>query len=79
MSAKIAVLMDPIENIKVAKDTSLAMMLAAQKRNWSLYYLRRQDLFMRDGKPATRAQSVRVHDDSSHWYDAEPTEDYFLE
>ena len=79
MSVKIAVLMDPIENIKVAKDTSLAMMLAAQKRNWSLYYLLRQDLFMRDGKPATRAQSVRVHDDSSHWYDAEPTEDYFLE
>ena len=79
MSKKIAVLMDPIENINVKKDTSLAMMLAAQKRGWSLYYLRRQDLFMRDGKPAARMQSVKVYDDAQHWYDAEPVSEMFLE
>ena len=79
MSKKIAVLMDPIENINVKKDTSLAMMLAAQKRGWSLYYLRRQDLFMRDGKPAARMQSVKVHDNPDHWYDAEPASEMFLD
>lgn len=78
MSKKIAVLMDPIEDIKVAKDTSLAMMLAAQKRGWSLYYLRRQDLFMRDGQPAAHMQSVKVFDDKDHWYDAEPATEMHL-
>ena len=79
MSIKVAVLMDPIENIKVAKDTSLAMMLAAQKRGWQLYYIRRRDLFMRDGRPAARMQSVKVYDDKDHWYDAEPAADKFLD
>ena len=79
MSIKVAVLMDPIEHIKVAKDTSLAMMLAAQKRGWQLYYIRRQDLFMRDGRPAARMQSVKVFDDKDHWYDAEPAAEKFLD
>ncbi len=78
MSRKIAVLMDPIENIKVAKDTSLAMMLAAQKRGWQLHYIQRKNLFMRDGKPAARTQAVKVFDDKKHWYDAKPEEDTFL-
>lgn len=79
MSKNVAVLMDPIENIKVAKDTSLAMMLAAQARGWQLHYLQRKNLFMRDGKPAARAQAVKVFDDKNHWYDAEPEKDTFLD
>lgn len=79
MSIKIAVLMDPIENIKVAKDTSLAMMLAAQKRNWSPYYLRRQDLFMRDGRPCASVQQVTMYDNKDHWYDAEPATEMYLD
>ena len=61
--------MDPIEDIKVAKDTSLAMMLAAQKRGWELWYFKREDLSMRDGVPATYMQSAKVYDDSDHWYE----------
>ena len=79
MSIKVAVLMDPIENIKVAKDTSLAMMLSAQKRGWQLYYIQRRDLFMRDGRPAARMQSVKVFDDKDHWYEAQPAADRFLD
>ena len=36
---RVAVVMDPIEDIKPAKDTTLAMMLAAQRRGWELAYL----------------------------------------
>ncbi len=79
MSRNVAVLMDPIENIKVAKDTSLAMMLAAQARGWKLHYLQRKNLFMRDGKPAALAQSVKVFDDQTHWYEAEPEKEVFLQ
>jgi len=55
------------------------MMLAAQKRGWQLYYIRRQDLFMRDGRPAARMQSVKVFDNKDHWYDAEPASENFLD
>lgn len=67
--------MDPIENIKVAKDTSLAMMLAAQKRGWSLSYFKRKDLSMRDGVPSASMQTVKVYDDKNHWFDADPAEE----
>lgn len=34
---------------------------------------------MRDGKPAAKAQAVKVFDDKNHWYDAEPEKDAFLD
>lgn len=72
MSKKIGVLMDPIESIKVEKDTSLAMMLAAQRRGWELYYFQRQDLYMRDGLPSATMKSVTVFDNADHWHDSGP-------
>ena len=35
----IAVVMDPIDDIKPHKDTTLAMLLAAQRRGWEISYL----------------------------------------
>lgn len=67
--------MDPIEKIKVEKDTSLAMMLAAQKRGWELRYFKREDLSMRDGVPSAVMHSVKVYDDAAHWYDLGPAEE----
>ncbi len=75
MTKIIGVLMDPIEKIKVEKDTSLAMMLAAQKRGWELRYFKREDLSMRDGVPSAVMHSVKVYDDAAHWYDLGPAEE----
>ncbi|HEX7340088.1 MAG TPA: glutathione synthase [Rhodanobacteraceae bacterium] len=69
MTLAIAVLMDPIEHIKVAKDTSLAMMLEAQRRGHALYYLRQGDLAIRHGQAWGRLAPVTVHDDPGHWFD----------
>ena len=46
---RLAVVMDPIGDIKYAKDTTLAMLLAAQKRGYELLYLTQADLYLRDG------------------------------
>jgi glutathione synthase len=46
---RLAVVMDPIDRIKYAKDTTLALLLAAQARGWSLSYLEQRDLRLRDG------------------------------
>ena len=60
MSAKplsIAVVMDPIDDIKPKKDTTLAMLLAAQRRGWSINYLEMRDLWLRDGVAMGRAHA----------------------
>jgi glutathione synthase len=65
---RIAVVMDPIEDIKPAKDTTLAMMLAAQRRGWSLAYLELADLWLLDGVAMGRWRTVEVRDDPADWY-----------
>ncbi len=69
MTTKLGVVMDPIENISVKKDSTLAMMLAAQKRGWQLYYMCQNDLFIRDGVSYATMRDVKVFDDESRWYE----------
>ena len=65
---RLAVVMDPIGAIKPAKDTTLAMLLAAQRRGWSVEYLELRDVWLRDGEARGRARSVEVRDDGADWY-----------
>ncbi|MFL6550073.1 MAG: glutathione synthase, partial [Povalibacter sp.] len=68
-SIRLIVVMDPINSIKPAKDTTLAMLLAAQKRGWELWYAEQQDLYLRDGVAFGRLRSVRVRDDLKQWFE----------
>ena len=49
MSRKLGVVMDPIETIQYKKDTTLAVLWAAQDRGWSLFYMTPDALFL-DGE-----------------------------
>jgi glutathione synthase len=64
---RLAIVMDPIESIKPAKDSTLAMMLAAQKRGWELLYLEQRDLWLTDGVPWGRVRPIEVRDDLNNW------------
>lgn len=68
-SPRIAVVMDPIDAIKFEKDTTLAMLFAAQARGWQLLYLEQNDLSMRDGVALGRARPLRVFDDPARWFE----------
>ncbi len=68
MTLSVAVLMDPIGAIKVAKDTSLAMLLEAQRRGHTLHYFEQGDLALRDGAPWARIATLSVRDDPRDWY-----------
>jgi glutathione synthase len=68
-SVRLVVVMDPIDSIKPAKDTTLAMMLAAQKRGWELWYAEQHDLWLRDGVAFGRLRPVRVRDDLKDWFE----------
>ncbi len=69
MTVKLGVVMDPISRITVKKDSSLAMLLAAQARGWSLEYMELNDLFFRDGICHGRMRPVVVRDDPADWFD----------
>lgn len=64
---RLAVIMDPIESIKIVKDSTFAMLLAAQQRGWEILYLQQKDLFLRDGVVHARWQQIKVKDDPSGW------------
>lgn len=66
---KLGVVMDPIQLIHVKKDSTLAMLLEAQKRNYILYYMEQKDLFVKDGAVFGNMRQLKVHDDSRHWFD----------
>ena len=65
---RIAVLMDPIAYINPAKDSTLAMMLAAQARDAELLYFEQRDLWVRDGVAMARLRPVSVRKDLQSWY-----------
>lgn len=70
---RVAVVMDPIADIQTAKDTTLAMLLAAQNRGWRLSYLELRNIWLRDGVAMGRARALEVRDDPDSWFSlAEP-------
>ncbi|MBL4647631.1 MAG: glutathione synthase, partial [Gammaproteobacteria bacterium] len=68
MTIKLGIIMDPIETIKPHKDTSLAMLLEAQRRGWQIYYMQQTDLFIQDHTPHGYMHLLTVQDDKNHWF-----------
>ena len=69
MSLKLGVVMDPIESINYKKDTTLALLWAAQDRGWSLFYIEPDGLSLEDEVPMARSCPLRVHRDPSRWFE----------
>lgn len=72
MPLDIAVLMDPIESIKIAKDTTFALLLEGQRRGHRLHYIIPGTLGLNQGEPVARVARLRVKDDPAGWFDLEP-------
>jgi len=67
-TVRLAVVMDPIDHIKYEKDTTLAMLLAAQARGWSLHYAELADLRLRDGVAEARTRPLAVRADPHDYH-----------
>lgn len=65
---RLGMLMDPIGSINIKKDSSFAMLLAAQRRGWEILYLEQSDLFLRDGRVYAHMRTLRVQDDPQGWF-----------
>ncbi len=65
---KLAVVMDPIEHIKPYKDSTLALLRAAQRQQWELYYTTPDQLLACDGEPHAVLYPLKVFDSNEDWY-----------
>ena len=68
MNVKLGVVMDPIESIHFYKDSTLAMLLAAQSRGWEIYYMEQADLLLRDSRCLAGMSRLEVKNDSDGWF-----------
>ena len=74
MSRLIGIVMDPISAINIKKDSSFAMLLAAQAKGWTIQYMEQQDLYLSQGKVMASMRDLHVTEDADNWYQlGEPT------
>ncbi len=74
----LAVVMDPIEGIHFYKDTTLALLLAAQSQGYQLWYAELTDLFTRDGSAYGRLRQLQVAANPDAWYQLGEARDWPL-
>ncbi len=79
MSLKIGVVMDPIGNINFKKDSTLAMLLEAQSRGWTLFYMEQADLYMAHDVARAQMKPLKVFNDANNWYQLDSAEDRTLD
>jgi glutathione synthase len=70
--------MDPIEDVKIHKDSSFAMLLEAQSRGWELYYMEMKDLYMDNGRCFASSQKLSVQREVDNFYQLEAPIDHPL-
>jgi glutathione synthase len=69
MNLQLGIIMDPIESITIYKDSSFAMLLAAQKKGWDIHYMQPGDLYLNNSRVYGHRQSLKVFDDKNHWFE----------
>lgn len=71
----IGVVMDPIASITYYKDTTLALLQAAQSRGHTLTYMEMPDLYLDQGVAMAKMRPLEVFDNAQQWYQVGSIED----
>ena len=69
MQFTLAVIMDPIQAINYKKDTTLAMLWAAQDAGFLLHYMELSDLMLKDGIAQGFMRPLQVFRDAECWFE----------
>lgn len=72
---KIGIIMDPIATIKPHKDTSFALLLAAQQRGYQIYYIPFDSLALHNNEVQGSIYPAQVQDQDDSWYHLEAPAD----
>ncbi len=74
MALTVAVQMDPIQNIKIAGDTTFSLLLEAERRGHRLLHYGPERMSMRDGRVVAEVEELHVRDEvGNHATLGEPT------
>jgi glutathione synthase len=65
---RIAFIVDPLDKLKAYKDSSIAMMRAAQAAGDEVFTIQRESLTVRDGIVSAMASALRLSADDTNWY-----------
>jgi glutathione synthase len=65
----LGIVMDPITSICPKKDSSFALLLEAQHRNWAIFYMEPKDLLLEDNSPKAYMRTLTVWDRPEHWFE----------
>lgn len=65
---RVLVVMDPIENVNLKKDSTMAMLWAAARRGHELGYALQQDLYIDQGRAMGLIAPLQVFEDYQHYY-----------
>ena len=76
---RIAFVMDPLPGLSLKKDSTLAMIRAAQLRGWSVSCLGLQDMLLDDGRVKGLLRSLRLSDAFAETLDPEAAGDAWYE
>ncbi|QCI18499.1 glutathione synthase [Buchnera aphidicola (Aphis nasturtii)] len=57
---KIGIVMDPIQLIKIEKDSSFAILLEAQKRNHQIHYMEINDLYLKKNHAYAKTRLIKI-------------------
>jgi glutathione synthase len=70
MGRKLGVVLDPIAHLNLKKDSSIAMLRAAAKRDWEIYYFTADVMYLDQGVAMAQSQIVTINEDekSASWY-----------
>lgn len=71
--------MDPIASVNINKDSSVAMLLEAQRRGWELHYMEIQDLYLHAGDGRACMRRLSIKENSRIWYSLSPETDLALD
>jgi glutathione synthase len=71
----VGVVMDPIESITPKKDSTLAMLLEAARRDAEIHYMLQGDLKLIGGQAFARSRIIQVQDDLQTWFDVGAEQD----
>ena len=69
MKKRLGVIMDPISSIKPYKDTTLALLLAAQEFEFEILYMELSHLSVLDGSALADTRMIKLFDSNDKWFE----------
>jgi glutathione synthase len=78
MTIRLGVVMDPIEQVNYKKDSTLAMLWAADERGWHIDYMTLSDLYITAGAARARVRKITPFKNPDNFYQLDDAQDIDL-